>query len=125
MDFKKFMRLVNGNFKPTGVVPTVTYALENPALAAEEACASGQIIKRFCDRRTSDTVEQVFKNDRKGGIDMRNSGKRTPYWECSLCGSHLDAGEVCDCKKEQQAVLVERSGKEIVTNGAEDDEKTA
>lgn len=59
------------------------------------------------------------------GFDMRISTKRTPYRECPLCGSHLDAGEVCDCKKEQQAALVERAGKEIVAIGAGADEKTA
>lgn len=59
------------------------------------------------------------------GFDMQVSRKRTPYRECPLCGSHLDAGEVCDCKKEQQAALVERAGKEIVANGAGANEKTA
>lgn len=56
---------------------------------------------------------------------MQISQKRTPYRECPLCGSHLDAGEVCDCKKEQQAALVEQPGKEIVAIGAGADEKTA
>lgn len=59
------------------------------------------------------------------GFDMQVSRKRTPYRECPLCGSHLDAGEVCDCKKEQRAALVERAGKEIVANGAGANEKTA
>lgn len=59
------------------------------------------------------------------GFDMQVSRKRTPYRECPLCGSRLDAGEVCDCKKEQQAALVERAGKEIVANGAGANEKTA
>lgn len=56
---------------------------------------------------------------------MQISQKRTPYRVCLFCGSHLDAGEVCDCKKEQQAALVEQPGKEIVAIGAGADEKTA
>lgn len=48
------------------------------------------------------------------GYDMQISRKRTPYRECPLCGSHLDAGEVCDCKQEQQAALVEREEKGLV-----------
>ena len=58
------------------------------------------------------------------GFDMGISTKRTPYRECPLCGSHLDAGEVCDCRK-LQPVPVERDTKEIVANGAGADEKTA
>lgn len=56
---------------------------------------------------------------------MKFSSKRTPYRECPLCGSHLDAGEVCDCRRVQQAALVERAEKQQVTNGAGADEKTA
>ena len=67
---------------------------------------------------------QIFKNDERG-FEMKFSSKRTPYRECPLCGSHLDAGEVCDCRRVQQAALVERAEKQQVTNGAGADEKTA
>lgn len=31
-----------------------------------------------------------------------------PYRECPLCGAHLDAGEICDCKKPKQEHAAER-----------------
>lgn len=58
------------------------------------------------------------------GFDMQVSRKRTPYRECPLCGSHLDAGEVCDCKQEQQAALVEREEKGLVAICREIDKDT-
>lgn len=58
------------------------------------------------------------------GFDMQVSRKRTPYRECPLCGSHLDAGEVCDCKKERQAALVEREEKGLVAICREVDKDT-
>ena len=58
------------------------------------------------------------------GYDMQISRKRTPYRECPLCGSHLDAGEICDCKKEQQAAFVEREEKGLVAICREIDKDT-
>lgn len=28
--------------------------------------------------------------------------KKTPYRVCPYCGAHLDAGETCDCRQQEQ-----------------------
>lgn len=56
MNIKKLLRLVNTNFKPTGAVLVITYAPQKRAPTAEEARAAGQVIKQFCDRRTTNNA---------------------------------------------------------------------
>lgn len=28
--------------------------------------------------------------------------KKTPYRVCPYCGAHLDAGETCDCRRQEE-----------------------
>ncbi len=34
--------------------------------------------------------------------------KRGQFRVCPICGSHLDAGEICDCRQEKEAVPMQR-----------------
>ncbi len=33
---------------------------------------------------------------------MKALHKKTPYRVCPHCGAHLDAGETCDCRQQEQ-----------------------
>lgn len=35
--------------------------------------------------------------------------RRMQYYECPLCGAHLDHGEKCDCEAEKEQKKKERS----------------
>lgn len=36
-------------------------------------------------------------------IIRKEKDMATPYKECPLCGAHLDSGEKCECRAEQEA----------------------
>jgi len=66
-----------------------------------------------CNRKKNQTGTAV--NTERSFDSMNAFCKKTPYRVCPYCGAHLDAGETCDCRRQEQQnqTAAERAAKTV------------